>query len=74
MFWNTCINGKTESKNKKMINTKVIWYLLLGKEGSVVIGKRFLGRPLGSSSQTIEDVGQNIPEEETASAKTCRQE
>lgn len=49
LFWNTCINDKTESKRKKMINTKVIWYSFLGKKGSVVIGKRFWGGLWGAA-------------------------
>lgn len=54
-------NGKAESKTKKMIITKVVWYLFPEKKGTVVLRKGALGGPLGSSSQTIKDVGQDIP-------------
>lgn len=54
-------NGKAESKTKKMIITKVVWYLFLEKKGTAVVRKGGFWRPLGSSSQTIKDVGQDIP-------------
>lgn len=62
LFWNTCINGKTENNSKKMITIKMMSCLLLGRKGNVVIGEGLLGGPLGSTSQPNKDVGQNIPE------------
>ena len=65
-------NGKAESKTKKMIITKVVWYLFPEKKGTVVLRKGTLGGPLGSSSQTIKMWDRTFQEEEAAGARTCR--
>ena len=61
LFWNTCINGKIESKSKKIIPTRVIQLFISWGERQCCAGEGVLGGPLGSSTLTIKAMGQIIP-------------
>lgn len=74
LFWNTYINGKAESKSKKMIPTKVMQLFISDKKGSVVMVKGFLGNLWGAASRQSKLWDRTFQEEGTANGKACGQE